>query len=50
MDHLCLCLSCVSHAFASVYCCLVVTCWDRAALLALFGDVYLFLLLFHVVS
>ena len=33
-------LSCVSHAFASVYCCLVVTCWERADLLALVGDVY----------
>ena len=38
MDHLCF-LSCVSHAFASVHCCLVVTCWERAALLALVGDV-----------
>ena len=28
-------LSCVCHAFASVDCCLVVTCWERAALLAL---------------
>ena len=32
MDHLCL--------FASVYCCLGVTCWGRADLLALVGDVY----------
>ena len=31
---------CVSHAFASVHCCLVVTCWERADLLALVGDVY----------
>ena len=38
MDHLCF-LSCVSHAFASVHCCLVVTCWERADLLALVGDV-----------
>ena len=30
----------VSHAFASVHCCLVVTCWERAALLTLVGDVY----------
>ena len=30
---------CVSHAFASVPCCLVVTCC-RADLLALVGDVY----------
>ena len=33
-------MSCVSHAFPSVHCCLVVTCWDRAVLLALVGDVY----------
>ena len=33
-------VSCVSHAFASVHCCLVVTCWERANLLALVGDVY----------
>ena len=33
-------MSCVSHAFASVHCCLVVTCWERADLLALVGDVY----------
>ena len=32
--------SCVSHAFASVHCCLVVACWERADLLALVGDVY----------
>ena len=31
---------CVSLAFASVYCCLVVTCWERADLLVLVGDVY----------
>ena len=29
-----------SHAFVSVNCCLVVTCWKRAVLLALVGDVY----------
>ena len=28
-------LSCVCHAFASVHCCLVATCWERADLLAL---------------
>ena len=39
MDHLFF-VSCVSHAFASVHCCLVVTCWERADLLALVGDVY----------
>ena len=32
-------MSCVSHAFASVYCYLVVTCWKRDDLLALVGDV-----------
>ena len=31
---------CVSHAFASVHCCLVVNCWERADLLAPVGDVY----------
>ena len=31
---------CVSHAFASVHCCLVVTCWERADLLALVGIGY----------
>ena len=35
-----LCGSCVSHAFAPVHCCLVVTCWERADLLALVGGVY----------
>ena len=35
-------VSCVSHAFASVHCCLVVTCLERADLLALVGDVYCF--------
>ena len=33
-------VSCVSHAFVSVHCCLVVTCWERADLMALVGDVY----------
>ena len=33
-------MSCVSHAFASVHCCLVVTCWEWADLLALVGDVF----------
>ena len=32
-------MPCVSHAFASVHCCLVITCWERADLLALVGDV-----------
>ena len=31
-------MSCVSHTFASVHCCFVVTCWERAGLLALVGD------------
>ena len=39
MDHLCvfffLCVSCLS-----VHYCLVATCWERADLLALVGDVY----------
>ena len=35
MDHLC-----VSCAFPPVHCCLVVTCWESADLLALFIDVY----------
>ena len=33
-------VSCVSHAFASVHCCLVVTCLERADLLVLVGDVH----------
>ena len=33
-------MSCVCHAFASVHCCLVVTCWERADLLALVGYVH----------
>ena len=33
-------MSCVSHAFASVHCFLVVTCWERADLLTLVADVY----------
>ena len=33
------CVSCVSHAFAPVYCYLVIT-WERADLLALVGYVY----------
>ena len=34
-------LSCVCHAFVSVHCCLVVTTWERADLLALVCDVEL---------
>ena len=37
---ICVFVSCVSHDFASVHCCLVVTRWERADLLALVGDVY----------
>ena len=33
-------VSCVSHAFASVHSCLVVTDWERADLLTLVGDIY----------
>ena len=33
-------VSCVAHAFASVHCCLVVSCCERAVVLALVGDVY----------
>ena len=33
-------MSCVSHAFASVHCCLVITRWERTDLLALVGDAY----------
>ena len=32
-------MSCVCHAFTSVHCCLVITCWERADLLALVCDV-----------
>ena len=35
-------MSCVCHAFASVHCCLVVTCWERADLLAFVCDVCVF--------
>ena len=51
MDHLCFFVSCVSRAFVSVHCCLVVTCSERADLLTLVGDFYCMLfLLFHVVA
>ena len=33
-------VSCVSHAWVSVHCCLVVTCWERDDLLAVVCDVY----------
>ena len=41
-------MSCVFHAFASVHCCLVVTCWERADLLALVCDVLLCFYHFHM--
>ena len=43
-------MSYVSRAFASVHCCFVDTCWERADLLALVGDVNSVVLLSHVVS
>ena len=33
-------MSCFSHAFQSVHCCLVATYWERADLLALVGNDY----------
>ena len=40
VDHLrFMCLVFLMH-FAFFHCCLVVTCWERADLLALVGDVY----------
>ena len=42
MDHSCyFCCVFVMLSCASVYCCLVVTCWERADLLALVCDVIL---------
>ena len=35
-------MSRVCHAFSSVSCCLVVTCWERGYILALFCDVLCF--------
>ena len=40
MDHLCYVMSCVCHSYASVHCCLVVTCLEKADHLALVCDVY----------
>ena len=40
MDHFCY-LSCVCHAFLSVQCSIVVTCWERANLLALLCVIFL---------
>ena len=39
MDHLC--YLCLCHAFASVYCCRVVTCWESSDLMTLVCDVKL---------
>ena len=39
-------MSCVSHAYASVQCCLVVTCWERADFLALVGYAYCIFVIF----
>ena len=33
-------MSCVFHAFLSVHCCLMTSCWEMADLLALVCDVY----------
>ena len=41
-------VSCVSHVFVSTHCCLVVTCWERADLLALVGDVYCIFVTFRM--
>ena len=50
MDHFCY-LFCVCHAFLSVQCSIVVTCWERANLLALLCVIFVvFLSLSHVVS
>ena len=43
-------VSCVLHAFASVYCCLVVTCWERLTSWLLLVMFIVFLLLSHLVS
>ena len=49
VDYLCF-VACVSHAFASVHCYLVVTCWERANLFALVGDVYCIFITFPYVA
>ena len=51
MDHFCFeLMSCVCHAFTSVHCRLLVTCWERAGLLPLVCDVKSEFVTFHVVS
>ena len=47
---ICVFVPCISHAFASVHCCLVVTCWERADLLALADDVYRIFVTFSMVG
>ena len=39
-------MSCVFHAFASIHCCLVVTCWEMVDFLTLLCDVQLFFVTF----
>ena len=39
VDHMCF-LQLVFLMLSRLHCCLVVTCWERADLLALVGDVY----------
>ena len=43
---ICVFVSCVCYAFASVHCSHVVTCWEKADLLALVGDFYLIFVTF----
>ena len=43
-------MSCVSHAFASVHCCLVVTCWEGLTFWLLLVMFIVFLLYSHMVS
>ena len=51
MDHFYYFMFCVCHAFLSVQCSLVVTCWDRANFLALLCVELCFVLsLSHVVA
>ena len=39
-------MSGVTHAFGSFHCCLVLTYWERADLLALVGDVFILYFLY----
>ena len=45
---ICVFVSYVSHAFASIHCCIVFTCWERTDLLALLGDGYCFFCYFPI--